>query len=188
MTQPWPGEDEEGGSLYSGLTSPTVKVSGRLDESVPETAPFTFDEPKTRIYRGPGQAEQDAALPAGDFMRDPPAGCLLVVGGPGRGAIRNLGLGRNSVGRDAGERVSLNFGDDQISRTGHLEIICDPRTCKFYAQGTPQARNLAYIGGEPLLTPVLLKAGDLLSLGNTTLKFFPFVSQDWNWSHDVGST
>lgn len=180
----WPGDD--GSSLYSGLTSPTVKIPGGADERVGETVPYGLEEPKTRIYRGPQQPGSAAELPAGDAMRDPPVGCLLLVGGKGRGAMLRLGYGRNSIGRGPKERVRLDFGDDQVSCNGHVEVICDPKRRKFYAQGTNQATNLAYIGDEPLLAPVELKGGEVIAVGDTHLRFVPFIGPDWDWNQGGG--
>ena len=62
----------------------------------------------------------------GDPMDDPPVGWLVIVAGPGRGRVATLGNNRNFIGRDRGQRVSLDYGDDTISREGHGEIRLRP--------------------------------------------------------------
>ncbi|HYI70370.1 MAG TPA: FHA domain-containing protein [Skermanella sp.] len=174
--------DDDDFTPYSGMTTPTVKINSQYEDSIGVTAPYDYGEPKTRIYRGPGEPEKSAEIPAKDPMSDPVVGWLVVTFGPGRGASLNLGYGRNSIGRDAGERVCLNFGDDQISRSGHANIAFDPRSRRFYLQSGTGA-NLTYIEGrdEPVLTPVLLRGGEVLLLGGTQLKFVPFCGPDFDW-------
>jgi len=167
---------------YSGITTPTVKITSQYEDSLGVTTPYDYGEPKTRIYRGPGEPDKSVEIPAEDPMTDPVVGWLVVTVGPGRGASLNLGYGRNSIGRDAGERVRLNFGDDQVSRTGHAIVTYDPRGRNFYVQSGTGA-NLTYIEGrdEPVLTPVLLRGGEVLLLGGTQLKFVPFCGSDFDW-------
>lgn len=178
--------EDEGLSLYSGLTSPTVKITGGAEGRAGETVPYSFEEPKTRVFGGQGRASSGADLPANDFMCDPPVGCLLVQKGLGRGALLRLGYGRNSIGRDANERVCLNFGDNQVSRSGHAMVVCDPKSRKFYAHSTTQATNLAYIDEAPLLTPVELTGGEVIAVGDTQLRFVPFIGPRWDWNQGDG--
>jgi hypothetical protein len=184
-----PTSDDDSSSFYSGLTSnpglttnPTKRMTGGISDPVPKTVPYNLDEPKTRIYRGSGEPEGTAAIPPDDPMQDPFVGCLVVIEGRGRGASLKLGYGRNSIGRDKNERVSLNFGDEQISRSGHGFLTYDPRSRKFFLQGGT-GPNLVYIDGEdiPVLTPVILKRGDKIILGGTKLMFWPFCGEDFDW-------
>ena len=85
-------------------------------------------------------------------MNDPPVGWLVIVGGPGMGHVAMIGMGVNAIGRDATDRVSLDYGDKMISRTRHALVTFDPRSRKFYIQhggGT----NLTYLNDEPVLAP-----------------------------------
>jgi pSer/pThr/pTyr-binding forkhead associated (FHA) protein len=87
----------------------------------------------------------------------------------------------NSIGREAGNRVSLPFGDAQISRTKHATLTYDPRGKKFFIQHG-ESTNLTYVGESPVLAPLELKSGELIRLGDTTvLKFIPLCGDDFNW-------
>src|SRR3954453_11732558 len=66
--------------------------------------------------------ESEPEKPADDST-DPVVGWLVIVSGPGRGGFCRLGYGQNSIGRDAEERVRLEFGDDSISRKKHCFVI-----------------------------------------------------------------
>ena len=101
----------------------------------------------------------------------PVTGWLVVVDGPGKGSAAQLGFGHNTIGRGPAMRVRLDFGDRKISRDTHATLTYDPKGNAFYLQ---QGKNLAYIEDEPVLNPVLLEAGTLIGLGDTTLRFVPF--------------
>src|SRR5688572_26193414 len=145
MTEIMSDEDDFG--QYSGTSNPTVRIeTGRYDDLLKKTVPLMNENPKTRIYRGPGETDTTKDVANEDPMKDPVVGWLVVIFGPGRGASLNLGYGRNSIGRGDEERVSLHFGDEQISRIGHAILTYDPRSRKYFLQAG-QGPNLTYIEG-----------------------------------------
>lgn len=107
-------------------------------------------------------------------------GWLSIIAGPGTGTSLALGYGANSMGRTVSERVSLNFGDNQISRQGHAVVTYDPRGKTFYLQsgGGP---NLTYLNEQLVLVPTVLNAGDRIQIGETTLFFTPLCGPDFDW-------
>jgi pSer/pThr/pTyr-binding forkhead associated (FHA) protein len=123
-------------------------------------------------------------LRAENVQADPVAGWVVVVKGPGRGAFRPVYVGMNSVGRDTGQRVCLNFGDDAISREEHAFITYDDEQRVFYLQHGGKS-NLVRLGDQPVLMPVELKPGDLIRIGKTALKFFPCCGPGFSWSDEV---
>ena len=171
------------------LPAPGPTPGGRHD--LP-TKPFRErgrEQPETRIYR-PNRAdprrEDDAGSlrpAAGDPMDDPPVGWLVIVRGPGRGRVVTLGMGVNSVGRNVDERVSLDFGDELVSRKNHGAIIYDPRGRRFYVQhggGT----NLTYVDDEPVLAPRELEPLACVQMGNTVLRFVPLCGTEFSWDDE----
>lgn len=138
----------------------------------------TLVEPPTGGTRlvSPVGARADAPAAASD----PLVGWLVVVDGPGRGRSVQLGYGMNIVGRGVGNRVPLDFGDDQISTDDHFRIAYDRENRRFHlvpGRGT----NLVYVAGSPLLGPVELQPGEELRVGATRLRFVPFCSTEWDW-------
>ena len=115
---------------------------------------------------------------------DPVAGWVVVVEGQGRGGFRPIFVGMNSVGRDPSQRISLSFGDESISREEHASITYDEEARSFYLQhgGKP---NIIRLGGRPVLTPMELKANDLIKIGRTTLRFIPCCGPSFSWSDDM---
>ena len=118
-------------------------------------------------------------------MDDPVVGWLVVVEGPGKGRAVPLGYGSNSIGRGATDRIKLDFGDEQISRSGHAVVTYDPRGRQYYVQhggGT----NLTYIGDQPVLAPTALPALSHISIGHTVLRFVPLCGAEFDWQDTEG--
>lgn len=142
-------------------------------------------DPHTRIFRprSPSSATPEVTgggAPATDFAAEPVVGWLVVVEGPGKGQSVKLGYGMNSIGRGAEERVSLDFGDEEISRHGHAMLTYDSKGRKFYIQhggGT----NLTYLGESPVLQPHEIKGREIIGIGKTQLCFIPLCGPDFEW-------
>ena len=133
---------------------PTVLVHGRQP-------PERGDQPDT------------SARPA-----DLPTGWLVVVDGLGKGTVLPLGFGHNTIGRGAGVRVRLNFGDSAISRE-HTAIRYSDRNNAFHI--FPGSNNVYLAGNEEVLVPTPLPSGCLIGLGETTLRFVPFCDESFRW-------
>ena len=113
------------------------------------------------------------------------AGWLVILAGPGRGRSLALGPGMNQIGQAAGNRLMLNFGDEEISAKAHTTVTYDPRGKKFYVQPGPDAVHLTYLGEEgnaqPVLTPTEITGNEVITLGKTRLKFVPFCGPGFSW-------
>lgn len=172
-------------------TTRIVKRSSVISDETLVTSPIASktsvinsdDDPHTKIFRpskvsmGNGDASISSAP---DFQAEPVVGWLVVIDGPGKGRCLNLGFGMNSIGRDVDERVSLDFGDDEISRKSHTLVTFDPKGKKFYLQHGGGI-NLTYIGDQPILQTQELKGREVISIGNTRLCFVPFCGPDFMW-------
>lgn len=165
-------------------TSSAPGPAGRRSEQREDAG---ADEERTRLAgprRRSSKAEGDASSQkAKDPMDDPVVGWLVVVDGPGRGASAELGYGMNSVGRAPTERVQLDFGDEEISRSQHCLVTYDPKSRKFFIQHGG-GRNLTYIGSDeqPVLAPVELKPDEEIGIGATKLRFVPFCGEGFDWN------
>ncbi|HEX2839719.1 FHA domain-containing protein [Hyphomicrobium sp.] len=116
---------------------------------------------------------------------DPVAGWIVIVKGPGRGGFRPVFVGMNSVGRGPDQRISLDFGDESISREEHAFITFDDETQTFYLQHGGKS-NLVRLGGKPVLAPTELKPNDIFRIGNTTFRFVACCGPDFSWNDEVG--
>ena len=144
-------------------------------------SPAQADDDKTVILSPPARAHAAGTAPLSDAMSDPLVGWLVVIAGPGQGNFVRLGHGMNNIGRADNQRCRIDFGDVEISRKSHATLTYDPRGRKFYLMHGG-GQNLTYLGDEPVLTPVILKGGELISIGKTTLKFVPLCGPDFDWS------
>ena len=172
-------------------TTRIIKRSSTVSDETLVTSPITSkvatiksdDDPHTKIFR-PSKASPSEGGSGGatvsDFSAEPVVGWLVVIDGPGRGQSLKLGFGMNSVGRDADERVSLDFGDEEISRKSHALVTFDPKGKKFYLQHGGGI-NLTYIDDQPILQTQELKGKEVICIGNTRLCFVPFCGPDFMW-------
>ena len=133
------------------------------------------------VRRSSASVTGETANPNNDLPEGPVVGWLVVVEGPGRGNSVTLGYGMNPIGREASNRVVMAFGDMEISRTKHATVTYDPRGRKFFIQHGDSS-NLTYVGELPVLSPVELKSGEIIRLGDSTvLKFIPLCGDEFNW-------
>lgn len=168
--------------------SPHAIGKGRLDAPTRKMgesrlASSAGDEKTRLVGSRRKQADQDRLQEQADktdAMDDPVVGWLVIIQGPGKGRALKLGYGANSIGRGETNRISLNFGDDQISRDQHTTVTYDPRGKKFYVQ-QGSGTNLTYLDDEPVLAPTELSARNDITLGNTVVRFVPFCGEDFDW-------
>ena len=133
--------------------------------------------PSPGFEAGGGSADRGRGA---DAMADPPAGWLVIVDGPGKGRAATLGLHHNAVGRDAANRVALDYGDETISRRRHVVVTYDPEGRRFYV--TPgDGANLCYVDDQPLLASMPLEPCARIRTGRTTLRFVPLCGPDFAW-------
>ncbi len=136
--------------------------------------------PKTRIFRG-SRSSKKVSAESDSF--NPVTGWLVIISGPGRGRSIALGYGAQKIGRNSDQDISLNFGDEEISREKHAGIVYDPKGCKFYLQ-PGDGTNLVYLNDAPVLSPTELESGHTIQLGGTSLCFVAFCGQDFNWNDE----
>lgn len=133
----------------------------------------------TKIFR-PASKSFDGSTLEDSFDTEPVVGWLVIIDGPGKGNSVKLGFGMNSIGRGVESRVSIDYGDDQISRENHALLTYDAKNKKFYIQHGGGA-NLTYLGNSPVLQPFELKGNEIISIGNTKLYFVAFCGENFNW-------
>jgi hypothetical protein len=161
-----------GRARLKGDHGPMPQASSSPQSGITPTVSIGTAQPKTQYIRPEG------------LESEPVAGWVVVVKGPGSGGFRPVFVGMNSVGRDPGQRISLSFGDESISREEHAFITYDDEQRCFYLQhgGKP---NIIRLGATPVLTPMELRANDLIRIGRTTLRFIPCCGPHFSWSDEI---
>lgn len=132
----------------------------------------------------PSVAGKTEFIRADNTPVEPVVGWVVVVAGPGRGNYKAVHVGMNSVGRDASQRICLDFGDDTISREQHAFITYDDEFRRYYVQNGSKS-NVVRVGNETLAAPAELKANDTIRIGKTVLRFYPICGPDFSWADEV---
>ncbi|HOB60673.1 MAG TPA: FHA domain-containing protein [Candidatus Competibacteraceae bacterium] len=149
-------------------------------------------EPTRRVARPASKSRVDrsaeepaAATPAAALTHDPLAnpvvGWLAIVAGPGRGEILPLGYGVNDIGRGAGARIRLDYGDAALASGNQAAIIYSARSRRFYLQLVAAD---AWLDGQLVRETVELTGGEVLQLGQTRLRFVPLCGPAFDWHGD----
>jgi hypothetical protein len=174
-------------SAQPPLQPPAPPMAADLSDPRPAAVPHRGGRVRTRllgftatedIAPDPmaGRAVPQAAGPA-LF----PVGWIVVTDGPGRGAAFTLGAGVSSIGRNEDQVIQLDFGDTAISRQMHAAIAYDPETRGFFL-GQGGKSNIVRLNGRPVLSTEDLKDGDVIRIGETTLKLVTFCGPQFDWS------
>jgi hypothetical protein len=134
-------------------------------------------------------ARDPLAQDAGDARRGPmfPVGWIVVTGGAGRGASFALTAGVATLGRGDDQTVCLDFGDTAISRQAHASIAYDHETNRFFL-GAGARSNLVRLNDRPVLATEELEDGDLIRIGETTLRFAALCGPDFAWNGGGGGS
>lgn len=169
---------------FSPPPPPALNEKTRIVELPPTPAPASsqpLDNNKTVLLQPSSTPAQPTPTPTpNNAMDDPVTGWLAIVLGPGAGNFVRIGYGVNPLGRDDDQRCQLDFGDEKISRKNHATVSYDPRSRKFYfAHGT--SRHLCYINEEPVLQPTEIKGEELITVGNSVLRFVPLCGPHFDY-------
>lgn len=111
---------------------------------------------------------------------DPVVGWLVVVDGLGRGQFRPIFYGQNSVGRGHDLRVSIDFGDQRISREAHAFLIYDEVERKYFIRDNGKS-SIVRLNGNAVLAPSELRDRDLVTIGETTMLFVALCDPNFDW-------
>lgn len=166
------------------------RAQTNLEETVATTQNFggkvraieNEDDDHTKIFRPSRKVDTSSTSVDSNYevQVDPVVGWVVIVDGPGKGNALKLGFGLNSIGRDADDRVPLNFGDEEISRKSHAYLTYDPKGHKFYIQHGGGI-NLTYVGRVPVLQTQELVGREIINIGKTFLCFIPFCGSEFTW-------
>ena len=110
-----------------------------------------------------------------------PVGWVVVTDGPGRGESFTLVAGMSQIGRGEDQAIQLDFGDSAISRTNHAAIVYDAENHSFLL-GHGGKSNVVRLNDTPVISNEAIKDGDVIRIGETTLRFTQLCNEDFNWN------
>lgn len=113
---------------------------------------------------------------------EPVVGWLVCIAGKHFGEDFRLSAGKNFIGRSTDMDVALT-GEKSISRERHCIILYEPKQNIFMIQ-PGDSRELSYLNDKVILQAELIKAYDVLSLGDTKLMFIPFCGDQFKWEEN----
>lgn len=182
-----PASTGEGGSSPSAADKVTKKLDPAIQKEIETTG--RRDQPefmnlgdKTKVFKPSKDKGTEVAAISNET---PVVGWLVIIEGPGKGTALEFSFGLQTIGRDSGQSICLNFGDEEISRESHASLEYDPRERKvFLSKGS----NLVYLNKERVgqSAEIGLKWGDVIELGATKLRFVSFCSPDFCWTDGDG--
>ena len=136
------------------------------------------------ITNGQSGAALDDLEPENERPTHPvsrPVGWLVVIEGPGTGAWYALESGFSRIGRGEDQKIRLNFGDGSISHKTHASIAYEPAEHRFRL-GLGHAESIVLVNGAPIQASIDLTHGDLIRIGETTLRLACFCDDRFAWA------
>lgn len=92
---------------------------------------------------------------------------IFIMSGPRKGDYYPLGHRTNVIGRD--EALLIQILDERVSRK-HLQILFDKNKGQYYAFDM-KSKHGVFINGTKITDETLLKDGDQILIGQTTILF-----------------
>lgn len=130
---------------------------------------------RTQLVRGKSLVKRT------EFHQDPVVGWLVIIGGPGLGSFRPIFEGNNTLGRSAGQRIPIDFGDETISSEEQAYIRYDSVDRRFLLVPNLAKTNIVAVNDSKPTSAVELSAMDVITMGHTQLVFVPFCGSDFDW-------
>jgi len=176
-------------------TCPYCANNGGIDIQTKQTVlQGSDDEEKTAIYAGSSGNDEKTVYhsPSSGVSNEPAAdtqkssepillsGWLAVISEAGRGSSYTLTFGMNTIGRSEENHISIQNGDNSISRHKHAMIIYDYANNLFFIKHG-EGQFLSYLNGEVLLETKQLKPYDRIKVGSTEMMFVPLCGDAFKW-------
>lgn len=114
-----------------------------------------------------------------------PVGWLVIVAGSGLGHAAVLETGVNIIGRGEDNHITLPFGDREIATTDHARVSYNRAKRQFRV--VPGRGHETFVGDDLIDEPTTIKAGDIVRIGRTELRFAPFCDEKFDWTEALGS-
>jgi hypothetical protein len=180
----WDLEDPSGDLLAPApQPAPGAEASPRRRSTRTKTRVLGFEPQPAAVVPLFDEGRMDGLADSGDkaSVVQFPTGWLIVKEGAGRGAAFALSQGISQIGRGSDQTVALDFGDMAISRQNHAAIAYDAGTHQFHI-GHGGKSNLVRLNGKPLLSTEVVRDGDEIQIGETTLLLKVLCTPSFNWS------
>lgn len=105
-------------------------------------------------------------------------GWLVCVDGAEKGRDYRLHMGFNRIGRSYQMDICLK-DDLAITRDNHCSVIYDDKNGQFLVK--PSVGTVTYLNGNILLSAEIIKTGDRIRVGQSTLELVAFCNGEKKW-------
>ncbi len=177
VSEPQPIEDELTAGFFSQEPvepkQPTASSSSLLEEIKSVTA--DNDVRTVGVFSLGKNASNDQ-----NPVEEPVVGWLVCISGKHIGKDFKIIAGKNSVGRNSTNDVSLE-GEESVSREKHAWIIYEPRKREFFAK-PGESSGLTYLNEENIFDAKKLNRDDILEFGDAKFIFIPLCGESFSWS------
>lgn len=165
-------------------TAPVDDPNGQADtkkkvDDYDPTVPANLNgESETKSQTGSGRSGCTSAAPA---AFNPVTGWLVCIKGPNKGMDFRIHSQNNHIGRAKHMDICIP-GDPTISSERAATLIYDYKGKQFLiAAGT--GLTLTYRNGEIVTGSAILKAYDVINIGDTDLLFIPLCGEQFDWKN-----
>jgi hypothetical protein len=176
-------DDDHTIGIFDGMFGEAEPV--RPAPPTPQQAPVM----QPQMSQMPQQAPVMQAQPVPQMTSQPPVhprnaspctGWLVALNGTHTGNDFRLKAGKNFVGRGADMDVSLP-GDKSVSRSRHAIVVYEPKQHLYLIQ-PGDSSELVYLNDDVVLSPMQLKAYDIITIGEVQMLFIPLCGEKFSWS------
>lgn len=117
------------------------------------------------------------------FSGEPVVGWLVCLKGKNFGNEFRIVAGKNSIGRNNTNEISL-IGEDSVSREKHAQIIYEPRKKEFFIK-PGESSGLTYLNDDSIFETTKLKNNDILEFGDTKFLLVCLCGENFDWKNYI---
>jgi len=160
--------------------SPKSKLFDIQDETEKETKVYmdrSNNRNETRMIFRNSRGEEEKMEQEMIYI----AGWIVITSKKSQGKSFILTYGMNKIGRQGRKNhISIDNGDDSISRENHASISYDFENNKFFIQHQ-EGKFLTYLNKQLVGGLTELNAYDKIKIGKTELIFVPLCGEQFQW-------
>lgn len=157
----------------------TMPLTGSATSQSEVTEALGISSLGEAIKNAIGDDEKTVGFYSRSLGAEPVVGWLVCLTSGHFGEDFRLKSGRNFIGRSADMDIVISK-DTAVSRDKHAIVVYEPKGRDFLVM-PGESKELFYLNGEVVLTPLKLNPGDRLSVGETNLMFIPCCSEVFTW-------
>ncbi len=163
-------------AMASATSNNVAPSSGSLQEAVKAATSNMGSQPSVQ----PMNDEVTVSFYKKAMGAEPVVGWLVCTSPSHFGQDFKLKSGRNFIGRSPAMDVAI-INDATVSREKHAIVVYEPKNHVFMV-APGESKELCYLNDQVVLSAKELHLHDVLTVGETNLRFIPCCDSQFNWS------